>query len=293
MMENEPGYLNLIRQVLTTKRLRPNRTGIPTLSVFGAQLTFNLANKTLPLLTTKHVSFHNIATELLWFLRGDTNQKHLEQHNVNIWQGNSSRSYLDSKGLYAYKEHESLGPIYGFQWRHFGATYTSCHADYTNCGYDQLKRLERLIKTNPTDRTMVMSAWNPLDIDKMVLPPCHVLVQFEVDPDLSTLSAHMYQRSADLMLGVPYNIASYALFTHIMAHKCKLTADKLVCSYGNVHIYQPHVEGATLQIQRVPTAPPSIQMLFPCDLDYNQLRVAHFKVNNYIAQQSVPFTMVV
>ena len=200
-----------------------------------------------PLLTTKRVAWRAVVEELLWFIRGSTNAKELQAKNVKIWDGNSSREYLDSLGftdreegirLYLYlhkKEGEiklrtmrigknirwfhftgDLGPIYGFQWRHFGAEYTDMHADYRSKGIDQLQNVIKTLKANPDDRRIIMCSWNPVDLPKMALPPCHCLVQFYVAD--GKLSCQMYQRSADMGLGVPFNIASYSLLTCMIAH---------------------------------------------------------------------------
>lgn len=290
-MTGERGYLELVRRILTHGRLTTNRTQVDTKSIFGAQLHFDLTDGNLPMLTTKFVSFPTVATELFWFLRGDTNQQWLAQRNVNIWRGNSTREFLDSINLQRYREHESLGPIYGFQWRHFGAKYTDCHADYTGCGYDQLANVLDLIQNQPNSRRIIMSAWNPMALSDMALPPCHVLVQFEVDEERRQLSAHMYQRSADLMLGVPYNILSYSLLTHILARKCKLSAGHLVCSYGNAHIYLPHIECANRQLEREPFDMPKLTMLFEPNTSVEHLDLKHFKVENYKYHPQLKYTM--
>ncbi|QQP49057.1 Thymidylate synthase [Caligus rogercresseyi] len=213
---DEYQYLNLISNILKNGNEKGDRTGTGTKSLFGAQMRFSLRNNTFPLLTTKKVFIRGIAEELFWFIRGSTNANELKEKNVRIWDGNSSRAYLDSMG-FKEREEGDLGPVYGFQWRHFGAEYDTMHADYAGKGVDQLGKVIETIKSNPDDRRMVMCAWNARDLHLMALPPCHCLVQFYVAN--GELSCQMYQRSADMGLGVPFNIASYALLTIMMAHE--------------------------------------------------------------------------
>ncbi len=206
-------YLELIDQIIKTGSERSDRTSVGTLSKFGGFMRFNLQNG-FPLLTTKNVFWRGVVEELLWFIRGETNGKKLSEKNIKIWEGHGSREYLDSLG-FTDREEGDLGPIYGFQWRHFGAEYSDMHKDYKNLGVDQLKMIIDTIKKDPSSRRLVMSAWNPKDITQMALPPCHVLSQFYVNGN--KLSCMMYQRSADMGLGVPFNIASYSLLTCLIA----------------------------------------------------------------------------
>ncbi len=196
----ELAYLQLVREVMETGNRRGDRTGVGTVSRFGAQLRFDLS-RGFPLLTTKKMFWKGVRDELLWFIAGDTDAKRLAAKGVHIWDGNGSRAALDARGLKDYPE-GTLGPVYGFQWRHFGAEYKGADADYTGKGVDQLADVIRLIRTDPNNRRIILSAWNPADLNKMVLPPCHVLCQFYVAD--GKLSSHLYQRSADLGLGVPF-----------------------------------------------------------------------------------------
>lgn len=279
-------YLKLIRKVLRCPSV-PNRTGIDARSNFGHQMKFCLRNDTLPIVTTKPMNFNIICKELLWFMRGNTNQKILEDQGVKIWKANASRAYLDSRGLYSYKENVTLGPIYGFQWRHFGARYVDAETNYNgdNGGIDQLKDVIDTIKNDPTSRRIIMTSWNPIDLKKMALPPCHVLVQFYVNN--GELSAHLYQRSADLMLGVPFNFTSYSLLVHILAKMCGLKAGDFIHSFGDVHIYENHVEQAKQQLLRTPQNFPKLEMNFGTttihDVDYilDNLNSSQFKLLNY------------
>lgn len=253
--EDEMQYLELTRQIIATGNKRLDRTGVGTLSIFGAQMRYNLRNNSLPLLTTKRVFFRGVAEELLWFIRGSTNAKDLQQKNIRIWDGNSTREFLDSAG-FTNREEGDLGPVYGFQWRHFGAKYKTCHDDYAGEGIDQLAEVIKRIKTNPTDRRIIMSAWNPVDIPQMALPPCHCLAQFFVAN--GELSCQLYQRSADMGLGVPFNIASYALLTHMIAHVTGLKAGDFVHTTGDTHVYLNHVEPLQEQLIRTPKPFPTL-----------------------------------
>lgn len=207
-----------------------DRTGVGTLGIFGVQMRYSLKNDVFPLLTTKRVFWRGVVEELLWFIQGSTNANLLKEKNIHIWDANSTREFLDSAGLNHYDEGD-LGPIYGFQWRHFGAEYKGMNHDYTNEGIDQLKNVINTIKTNPNDRRIIMCAWNPLDLKKMALPPCHCMVQFFVANN--ELSCLLYQRSADMGLGVPFNIASYSLLTYMIAH---VTGLKVIIIHFLKHI---------------------------------------------------------
>ena len=206
-------------------------------------MRFNLADG-FPLLTTKKTFLRGITEELLWFIRGSTNAKELNEKNVRIWDANGSRAFLDSRGLHN-REEWDLGPVYGFQWRHFGAKYNTMHDNYTGEGVDQLKKLIETIKTNPNDRRMLMVAWNPVDLDQMALPPCHclvradhyllfffILIQCQFYVANGRLSCQLYQRSADMGLGVPFNIASYALLTMMIANVTGLELGDFVHTLG-------------------------------------------------------------
>lgn len=251
----EMQYLNTIDRIIATGSKRIDRTGVGTLSTFGCQMRYSLRNNVLPLLTTKRVFFRGVAEELLWFIRGSTNAKELQAKNIHIWDGNSTREFFDAAG-FVDREEGDLGPVYGFQWRHFGAKYKTCHEDYTGQGVDQLAEVINRIKNNPTDRRIIMSAWNPIDIPQMALPPCHCLAQFFVAD--GELSCQLYQRSADMGLGVPFNIASYALLTHMIAHVTGLKAGDFVHTTGDTHVYLNHVEPLKEQLKRVPKQFPTL-----------------------------------
>ncbi|THG95304.1 hypothetical protein EW026_g6326 [Hermanssonia centrifuga] len=261
---DEQQYLDLIRSVLDTGAVRPDRTGTGTLSIFAPpNLRFSLADATLPLLTTKRTFLRGILEELLWFVHGATDSTLLSQKGVKIWDGNGSKQFLEKRGL-GHRREGDLGPVYGFQWRHFGAKYENCDKDYTGEGVDQLKECIRKIKEDPTDRRIILSAWNPADIPQMALPPCHMMCQFYVHlpstPDEKPkLSCLMYQRSADLGLGIPFNIASYALLTHMIAHITDTEPHELVIQLGDAHVYRDHVDALEVQLKREPRPFPKLR----------------------------------
>jgi len=218
---DELGYLHLLRQVITDGELRKTRNG-NTLSIFGPRLEFNLDDQ-FPLITTKKMFVKGIFTELLWFLNGRTDNKRLQNEGVHIWDGNSSREYLDKRGLPEYEEGD-CGPIYGFQWRRFNCRYLGKNVDISQIPIekreqDQLIEVIRLIRDDPMSRRIIINGWNPCQMVQMCLEPCHVLYQFyvRIKDGQKYLSCHLYQRSADLFLGVPFNIASASLLTYILS----------------------------------------------------------------------------
>lgn len=254
---DETQYVNLIEDILKHGIMVEGRNG-NTKTVFGSAMHFSLENNTLPLLTTKKVAWKTCLKELLWFIKGSTSNEELQKQNVKIWNGNASREFLDSRGLTNLEEND-LGPVYGHQWRHFNAEYTNCKENYDGKGVDQLKYIIDSLKDpeNRYSRRLVMSAWNPCQIDEMALPPCHVLAQFNVLPP-NKLSCSLYQRSGDIGLGVPFNIASYSILTHIIAKHCNLEAYEFCYYLGNCHIYDDHIEVLKEQIKRKPYKFPKI-----------------------------------
>ena len=261
----ESQYINLIKHILENGISKDDRTGIGTLSIFSYNMTFNL-RESFPLLTTKKVYWKGVVEELLWFISGSTNANILKEKGVRIWEGNSSREFLDSRGLSHYDQGD-IGAGYGFQWRHFGAKYTNMYDNYEGQGIDQLKDVIYKIKNTPDDRRIIMSAWNPTDLDKMALPPCHIFVQFWVDTDKKELHSQMYQRSCDVGLGVPFNIASYSLLTCIIAKLCDLTPGDFHYCMGDTHIYKNHIDAMKLQITREPYDFPKIKINNITDID--------------------------
>ena len=237
---DEHQYLNLIRDILKEGKLETGRNGA-TKAIFGAAMHFSLENNTIPLLTSKKVAWKTCLRELLWFITGKTDNAVLQKQKVHIWDANASREYLDSRGLHNLEEND-LGPVYGHQWRHFNAKYETCHTNYCGKGVDQLQNIINTLK-NPetrTSRRIILSAWNPNQLDEMALPPCHILAQFNVF-DGNKLSCSLYQRSGDVGLGVPFNIASYSFLTHLIARHCGLIASEFIYYLGNAHIYDDHL----------------------------------------------------
>lgn len=229
-------YLDLMHTILEEGHYKADRTGTGTYSIFGYQMRFDL-QKGFPLLTTKKLHLRSIIYELLWFLRGDTNIQYLHDHNVTIWD-----EWADENG--------NLGPVYGKQWRSWEAPDGRV--------IDQITNLIEQIKRNPDSRRLIVSAWNPADVDQMALPPCHTMFQFYAND--GQLSCQLYQRSADVFLGVPFNIASYALLTMMVAQVCGLQAKEFVHTFGDAHIYSNHVEQAKLQLSRDPRPLPQMRI---------------------------------
>ncbi|PWN51748.1 hypothetical protein IE53DRAFT_385899 [Violaceomyces palustris] len=288
----EQQYLELVSRVISTGEGRPDRTGTGTLALFAPQpcLRFDLSNETLPLLTTKRVFLRGVLEELLWFVAGKTDSKLLTDRGIHIWDGNGSKEFLESRGL-GHRREGDLGPVYGFQWRHFGADYKDCDTDYTSQGVDQLKEVIDKIKNNPTDRRIIMSAWNPKDLNLMALPPCHMFCQFFVSLPTSSnekpkLSCQMYQRSCDLGLGVPFNIASYALLTHMIAQVTNCEARELVMSMGDAHVYKDHIEPLKTQLERTPLPFPKLKFTRNVtdidDFKYDDFQVVDYKSHGKI-----------
>jgi thymidylate synthase len=259
-------YLDLLQHVLDEGVTKSDRTGTGVTSIFGAQLRFDL-QKGFPLLTTKKLHLKSIVHELLWFLRGDTNIAYLKQNGVSIWD-----EWADESG--------DLGPVYGKQWRSWqGANGKT---------YDQIAWLVRELKENPFSRRLVVSAWNPAEIEDMALAPCHCLFQFyvaEVDGK-KRLSCQLYQRSADIFLGVPFNIASYALLTHLVAQACDMEAGDFVHTFGDAHLYSNHVEQARLQLTRKPGALPRLK-LNPAKTDLFSFVYDDIVIEDYVAQAPI------
>jgi thymidylate synthase len=285
----ENQYLHLISDIIEHGSLDNGRNGM-TKAVFGAAMHFSLANGKIPILTTKRVAHKTCLKELLWFIKGDTNNEHLKEQSVHIWDANGSRDFLDSRGLKDRKE-DDMGPIYGFQWRHFNAFYMGCDADYTNKGYDQLQNIIDILKCPETrnSRRLVMSSWNPLQLEEMALPPCHVLAQFNVT-DTNKLHCALYQRSGDVGLGVPFNIASYAFLTHLVAKHCGLEATDFSYFVGNAHIYDDHIDTLKTQLTRIPKEFPSIE-IHTSRSNINDYKVEDFNLMDYTFHPKLTMVM--
>ena len=255
-------YLDLMRHVLTAGVQKEDRTGTGTLSIFGYQMRFNLSDG-FPLLTTKKMHLKSIIYELLWFLRGDTNIKYLNDHGVSIWD-----EWADEAG--------NLGPVYGHQWRSWPTPQ--------NESIDQISQVIEQIKTAPDSRRLLVSAWNVADINAMKLPPCHCLFQFYVAE--GKLSCQLYQRSADIFLGVPFNIASYALLTMMFAQACGLQAGEFIHTLGDAHLYLNHLEQTRLQLSRRPYPPPQMRLNPDVDSIFD-FRYEDFTLENYVCHPRI------
>ena len=245
-------YKNLVNKILNKGKLRKTRSG-NVISYFGTELDIDVSEY-FPLLTTKKMFFRGIIEELLWFLRGNTDSKYLENLGVNIWKGNSSKEYLESLNL-PYEEGD-CGAIYGFQWRHWNAPYIDCHSDYKDKGIDQISECLNLIKNDPNNRRIIISGWNVGQLNKMALPPCHVLYQFYVEED--NLSVKMYQRSSDVFLGLPFNIASTSALLYLFAHLTNKKPDRVIITIGDTHIYTDHIDLIKEQIEKTPFELPKL-----------------------------------
>lgn len=288
-------YLNLIHDILEHGGIEKGRNGV-TKSVFGASMVFSLCDGKIPILTTKRTAWKTCFKELLWFISGYTSNEKLREQKVHIWDGNASREFLDNRGLYDNKEGD-LGPVYGHQWRHFNAPYVDCDTDYSGKGIDQLQQIIDVLK-NPdpvvrASRRLVLSAWNPCQLDEMALPPCHVLMQFNVS-DGNKLSCALYQRSGDVGLGVPFNIASYSALTHIIAKHTGLEADEFVYHLGNVHIYEEHIDALRGQLSRKPYEFARIEI---DETNENREKIENYRIEDiklvdYKSHEMIPMKMI-
>ena len=274
-------YQKLVRRILDTGTRRPNRTGVDTISIFGTQSRYDM-QKGFPLLTTKKVNFKAIVAELLWFLSGSTSINDLDS---KIWD-----EWADQLG--------DLGPVYGFQWRHWGADYECGSGD---AGFDQIQDAINTIKDNPMSRRIIVSAWNPDDVPNMALPPCHLLFQFNVRPGKIVdsqgptykgfIDCQMYQRSADVALGVPFNIASYALLTHLIANECGYLPGELIHTIGDAHAYVNHIEGLHAQLRRSPLELPTLALTRETPVD--EITPSDIVLNDYNPHPPIRFEVAI
>jgi thymidylate synthase len=284
-------YIELINKILKEGSTENTRNG-KTISIFGHTMRFSLKDGTLPLITTKKTAWKTCLKELLFFIRGQTNNRILKENGVHIWDGNSTREFLDERGLYNYPE-DCLGPIYGYQWRNWNAPYNIDSPDEKKTGgIDQLAYIINSLK-NPelrSSRRLILTAWNPEQIDQMALPPCHVTAQFNVREG-KWLSCCLFQRSGDVGLGVPFNIVSYAFLTHIIAKHCGLIAEEFVYFLGNAHIYEEHIDALKKQVEREPFPFPSIEIINQYD-DIDKYEVSDIRfIKEYRCHEGVKMEM--
>lgn len=290
-MSEEKQYLDQLKNIIDNGIISDDRTGVGTKSLFGCQMRFNLQNS-FPLLTTKKMFTKGIIEELLWFLRGETDSKLLENKGVNIWKGNTSREFLD-KMNFKDREEGDGGPIYGFNFRHYGAQYINSKTDYTttDCGIDQINNVLRMIKEEPNSRRILINLWDPKVIDEMVLPPCHVLYQFRVYGN--KLCCSLYQRSGDMGLGIPFNIASASLLTCILAKLSNLEPYEFIHTIGDAHIYLNHEEALKEQITREPYSFPILKIIDRDQKKVEDFLLEDFVFENYNCHKSIKMEMAV
>jgi thymidylate synthase len=252
---------------------------------------FSLEDGKIPILTTKKTAWKTCLKELLWFIKGDTSNKRLKDVGVHIWDANTTREFLDSRGLQHYDE-DTVGSLYGFQWRHWNAPYEGCDADYTNKGIDQLQNVINILKdpVQRSSRRMVVSAWNVEQLDGGCLPPCHVLFQFNV-VDGNKLSCCLFQRSKDSACGAPFNYASYSFLVHLLAKHCDLIPHEFIHYGGNCHIYSEHIDAMKEQITRTPLPFPTLEIVNKRD-NINDYVVEDFKVHDYQHLPSIKLKMI-
>lgn len=273
-------YQELLKHILASGARHSDRTGVGTLSVFGYQTRFDL-RAGFPIVTTKRVPFRWVAEELFWFLSGDTNEKNLQARGVDIWAEWADEAHTEKFNRKA----GDLGPIYGYLWRSFGGDYPEKN------GFDQIKNLIEEIEKNPNSRRLIVSGWNPKQATQVDLPPCHTLFQFKVENE-KILHCQLYQRSADAFLGVPFNISSYALLTHLIARVCGLEVGDFVHTFGDLHIYQNHLEQVEELLKREPLPPPELKFVNAENLKgfngllsfkYENLRLENYQSRGKIA----------
>ena len=271
--QEEQQYLDILKDILDNGIDCDDRTGTGTKSVFGCMMKFNLEEH-FPLLTTKKMFTRGIVEELLFFLNGRTNTKLLEEKCVNIWKGNTSREFLDKLGMFDRNEGDS-GESYGFNFRHYGAKYVDCNTDYTGQGFDQIQNVLDLIKNEPCSRRILINLWNPLTLNNTLIPVCHVVYQFKITGN--KLNCFLFQRSADIFLGVGFNLASASLLTHILAKLSNLEVGTFVHSISDCHLYNNHIEQAKEQISRTPYQFPKLKII-----DRGQTKVEDFITEDFV-----------
>lgn len=272
-------YLNLLKDIIDHGSHEQGRNGA-VLTAVGSAMHFSLEDGKIPILTTKKTAWKTCLKELLWFIKGDTSNKRLKDVGVHIWDANTTREFLDSRGLQHYEE-DTVGSLYGFQWRHWNAPYEGCDADYTNKGIDQLQNVINILKdpVQRSSRRMVVSAWNVEQLDGGCLPPCHVLFQFNV-VDGNKLSCCLFQRSKDSACGAPFNYASYSFLVHLLAKHCDLIPHEFIHYGGNCHIYSEHIDAMKEQITRTPLPFPTLEIVNKRD-NINDYVAEDFKVHDY------------
>jgi thymidylate synthase len=294
IINQEIKYLDLLRNILDNGKERSDRTGTGTIALFSCNLRFNI-QESIPILTTKFVSWKVVIEELLWFLRGDTNSKNLEEKGVNIWKGNTSREFLDKRGLSHYQEGD-IGPMYGWIWRHYGADYKGCNHDYTGEGDDQFMNVIKMLKEDPFSRRIMITTYDNRIKNQGCLLPCHGLsIYFNVDIDKTGqkwLSASMLQRSSDTFLGLPINICSYTVLVYIIAKLVDMKPKELIINTNDTHIYKDHIESVKKQLNRIPLPFPKLELSDNIvNLDIKEWKIEDFNLIGYIYHPAIKAKM--
>jgi len=291
-MNAETQYLETISRIIYDGIQKTDRTGVGTSSVFGNNMSFNLEGNTLPVFTTRRTFFRGAVEELLWILRGDTDAKHLQEKNIHIWDGNTTRDFLDNRGLSDLEEGDA-GYIYGQVLRHYGAEYEGCGADYTGKGVDQLERVVNMLKNDPHSRRMMTTHYDPAKLDRGCLEPCHTFQQFYVD-DKDRLHNILYMRSVDWMCGCPLNVIVYSLWNRLMADVCGLTSGSFTLMSGDTHIYKNHLDGAMTQLNRQPYPFPTVNIKKVNTIqDIENLCYEDFELVGYKHHEPIKYEMAV
>jgi dihydrofolate reductase/thymidylate synthase len=299
-MSEEYKYLNLMNNILLNGNNRPDRTGTGTVSLFGNEIRFDIS-QTIPLMTTKRIPLRIIIEELLWMCRGDTDAKILQKKGIKIWNGNTSREFLDNRGLEHYPE-GVLGAGYGFQWRHFGAKYSPSFSDTSKCdtsligGFDQLKYVEDLLQNDPFSRRIMISAWNPSDFDKTSLVPCHYSIQFYVteEHDERYLSCMFVMRSSDFDTASCYNCIAYTILTYILAKKYNMKPKELIYVSGDGHIYKNHIDAVNEQLTRIPRPFPKVKLSENIkNKDWKDITIEDFELIGYFPHPTIKIEMAI
>lgn len=292
-LHEEYQYIDMLKLILSEGILRQDRTGVGCKSYFDYTMKFDLSDNCLPVFTTRKIFTRGAIEELLWFIRGETDSKLLSDKKIHIWDGNTTRGFLDGRNLKTYPE-GNIGTMYGYQWRNWGGDFKE-HLKGNRTGIDQLAKVVDLIKNNPDSRRIILSAWNVSQLETGCLEPCHILVQFFVDTVNGTLSSKLIQRSADVCCGVPLNCISYSLLTILLANICKLKPKYFIWSGGDCHVYNNHIDNVKIQVDREPYSFPQcfINKDINSIVDIENMTISDFTIKNYISHPKLKYEMAV
>ncbi len=292
-MSEQNQYLNLLNTILTNGVQSSDRTGVGTLSLFGSQMRFSLQDGKIPIFTTRKIFHRGAIQELLWMIRGDTDAKKLQQKNVHIWDGNTTRQFLDNRNL-QYMQEGQIGTLYGFQMRNWGGNWQQ-HIKGSRTGIDQLQKVVQQIKNDPSSRRIVMSYWNVSQLDSGTLTPCHAFIQFRVNQKTKELDCQMYQRSVDCCCGLPLNVIFYSVLTILIAKITGYKPGEFIWTGGDVHIYSSHIQNAKIQIERLPFQPPIININkdIKSIVDIQEMCFQDFQISGYKSHQPLKYVMAI